>query len=133
MITHIHSVPIVVSDHDRALKFYRDALGFEVSADITDPRSPENRWLTLKPKAGQTNLMLLKASSLQPELSSRPGKTTSIVLNTDDIQAECENMISHGARVLYEPKRAGWGNALETHFADPDGNIFLLIQPIGGN
>ncbi len=128
MITHIRRVPIVVSDHDRALKFYRDALGFEVTADSTDPRSSENRWLTLKPQSGQTNIMLLKASSQQPEMSSRLGKSTHIVLDTDDIQAECERVKSHGARIIYGPKRAGWGEAIEAQFADLDGNIFMLIQ-----
>jgi predicted enzyme related to lactoylglutathione lyase len=126
MITHIRSVSIVVSDCDRALKFYRDAFGFEVTADITDPKSSQNRWLTLKPRSGQTAFMLLKASL--PDESSRVGKSTHIVLDTDDIQAECEHLKLHGARVLYEPKRAGWGNAIETHFSDPDGNIFLLVQ-----
>ena len=132
MITHIRSVPIVVSDYDRALKFYREALGFEVIADITDPRSADNRWLTLKPKSGQTHIMLLKASPRQPELSSRLGKSTYIVLDTDDIEAECEHLKAHGARNLHEPKRAGWGAAIEAHFADPDGNIFLLVQPLEG-
>ena len=128
MITHIHSVPIVVSDYDRALKFYRDGLGFEVTADITDPRSAENRWLTLKPQRGQTSIMVLKASSQPSEMSSRLGKPTHIVLETDDIEAECERIKSHGARVIYGPKRAGWGDAIEAQFADPDGNIFLLVQ-----
>ncbi len=79
MITHIHSVPIVVSDQDRALKFYRDALGFEVTADSTNPLCPDNRWLTLKPKSGQTNIMLLKVSPRQADMSSRLGKSTYIV------------------------------------------------------
>lgn len=133
MITHIHSVPIVVSDYDRALKFYRDALGFEVTADVTDPRSSENRWLTLRPKSGQTNIMMLKASQKQPEISSRLGKPTYITMDTDDIATECERMESHGARVLYGPKRAGWGDVVEAQFSDPDGNIFLLIQTLKGN
>jgi predicted enzyme related to lactoylglutathione lyase len=128
VITHIHSIPIVVSDYDQALKFYRDALGFEVTADVTDPRSSENRWLTLKPKSGQTGIMILKASPTQPEFSARLGKPTYIAMNTDDIAAECERMKSHGARILYGPKRAGWGDAVEAQVADPDGNTFMLIQ-----
>ena len=131
MITHVHSIAVVVSDYDRALAFFRDVLGFEVTADVTDPRSAENRWLTLRPKSGETSIMLLKASSSQPDVSSRLGKPTHVVLSTDDIRADCERLSAHGARVLYEPKRAGWGNALEVHFADLDGNVFQLIQPLG--
>jgi predicted enzyme related to lactoylglutathione lyase len=73
--------------------------------------------------------MLLKASL--PDESSQVGKSTHIVLDTDDMQAECERLKLHGAQVLYEPKRARWGNAIETHFADPDGNILLLVQQAG--
>ena len=131
MVTHVHSVPIVVSEYERALNFYRGALGFEVTADVTDPRSSENRWLTLKPKHGQTSVMLLTPSTRQPNLSSRLGKPTYVVLSCDDIYAECGRINSHGGRALHEPKVAGWGRALEAHFADPDGNIFQLIQSLG--
>jgi catechol 2,3-dioxygenase-like lactoylglutathione lyase family enzyme len=128
VITHVHSVAIVVSDLDRAMKFYRDGLGFEVTADRVDPESIDNRWLTLKPKWGQTNIMLLKPSLPRTELSSRVGKPTYIVFETADIRAECELLKSHNARIIDGPKRAGWGGAIEAHFADPDGNTFLLIQ-----
>ena len=126
MITHIRSVSIVISDYETALKFYRDALGFKVTADITDPKSSQNRWLTVKPRSGQTALML--RGDLFGDVGSRPDKSTHIVLDTDDIQVECAHLKLHGAQVLHEPKRAGWGNAIETHFTDPDGNVFLLVQ-----
>src|SRR5437868_6528195 len=122
MITHIHSVPIVVRDPDRALEFYRDALGFEVTTDSTDPRSSDNRWLTMKPRSGETNIMLLKALPRQPELGSRLGRFTYIALNTDDIIVECERLKARGARIVDGPKRAGWGDATEAHFTDLDGN-----------
>ena len=128
MITHLHSAPIVVRDYDRALKFYRDALGFEVTADVTDPRSAENRWLTLKPKAGQTSIMLLKASPAHPEFNARLGGQTLLVFHTDDLTSDCERIKAEGGQVLGTPKRAGWGDALEVAFADPDQNVFLLIQ-----
>ena len=128
MITHLHSVPVVVSDYDRALEFYRDALGFEVTADVTDPRSAENRWLTLKPRAGQTSVMLLKASPVRPELNSRLGGPTLLVFHTDDLASDCERIKAKGGQVLGAPKQAGWGDALEVHVSDPDKNVFLLIQ-----
>jgi len=129
MITQIRSVAIGVTDYEKALKFFRDALGFEITADIADPRSAENRWLTLKPRSGQTNLMLIRPSSSAVNSSQR-GKSTHIVMDTDNIQTECERLRLGGAMVLYEPKQAGWGNALETHFSDRDGNIFMLVQSL---
>jgi predicted enzyme related to lactoylglutathione lyase len=121
----------MVSDYDRALKFYRDALGFEVTADVTDPHCVENRWLTLKPRSGQTSIMLLKASPAHPEFGARLGKPTLLVFHTVDINTDCARIASHGGQVLSAPKRAGWGDALEVHFRDPDGNTFLLIRSNG--
>jgi len=125
MITHLHSVAIFVADRDRALAFYKSALGFEVTADIKDPTNSNNRWLTIKPPSSQTSLMLLKRSEEMAEHHS-----TQLTLATSDIDADCRRIQSHGGTILHQPKRAGWGNAIETHFADPDGNVFLLIQLI---
>ena len=125
MITHLHSVAIFVADCDRALAFYKSALGFEVIADIKDPTNSNNRWLTIKPPSSQTRLMLLKRSEEIAEPHS-----TQLTFATSDIDADCQRIESHGGTILHQPHRAGWGNATETHFADPDGNVFLLIQLI---
>ena len=128
MITNIHSVPVVVNDQDRALKFYRDVLGFDVTAD---QGSGAFRWLTVRPKSGQTHLMLTKDSPEQAEmyrLGYRLGKWTGMVLNTDDIAAECARLKSAGARITKEPERQHWGG-IEAQFADPDGNTFELVEP----
>ena len=128
MISHIHSVPVVVSDQDRALKFYRDVLGFEVTQDSG---SGAFRWLTVKPKGGQTNIMLAMDSPEQDSLyrlGERLGKWTGMVLTTDDIQAECERLKSRGARITKQPEKQHWGG-IEAQFADPDGNTFELVQP----
>jgi catechol 2,3-dioxygenase-like lactoylglutathione lyase family enzyme len=128
MITKIHSVPVVVSDQDRALKFYRDVLGFEVTADSG---SGAFRWLTVKPKAGQTHIMLTKDSPEQApmyRLGSRLGTWTGMVLDTDDIRAECARLKAAGVRVTKEPEPQHWGG-IEAQFADPDGNTFELVQP----
>lgn len=69
--------------------------------------------------------MLLKAP-LQNQ-SSGANQSSHIVLTSDNLQTDCERIAKNGSRVIYPPKRAGWGNAIETHIADPDGNIY---QPV---
>ena len=54
MITHIYSVAISVLDRDRARDLYREALDFEVTADVADPINSDNRWLTMRPKSSDT-------------------------------------------------------------------------------
>ena len=128
MITHLYSVAIFVADCNRALDFYRGALDFEVTSDVTDPTNPDNRWLTIKPRSSQTNLMLLKRIGSEDVSDSH--HRSQLTFATSDINADCERIKSHGGAVIHPPKRAGWGNALETHFSDPAGNVFMLIQPI---
>jgi lactoylglutathione lyase len=128
MITNIHSVPVVVSDQDRALKFYRDVLGFEVTQDSG---SGAFRWLTVKPKGGQTHIMLaMDSPEQQPlyRLGERLGKWTGMVFTTDDIKAECERLKSRGVKITKEPEPQSWGG-IEAQIADPDGNTFELVQP----
>jgi len=127
MITNIYSVPVVVSDQDRSLAFYRDVLGFDVTAD---EGSGDFRWLTVKPKSGQTCLMLTRPpSNPNPayDLGLRMGKWTGMVLNTDDIKAECERLKASGVRITREPERQHYGG-IEAQFADPDGNTFELVE-----
>ena len=66
--------------------------------------------------------MVLKAPA-----TMTPNQSIPIVMGTDDITADCERIKANGGR-LYPAKRAGWGNAMETHFADPDGSAFTLVQ-----
>ena len=47
MITKVTHATIWVKDQDEALKFYRDTLGFKVTADNTS--MPGYRWLTVAP------------------------------------------------------------------------------------
>jgi len=124
MITNIHSVPIVVIDQDRALRFYRDVLGFEVTAD---DGSGDFRWLTVRPPNGQTNIMIAKVSPSLPEMGSRIGKWTGMVFDTDNIESECERLRSHGVTITRPPERQHFG--IEAQFADPDGNTIELVQP----
>ena len=61
MITHIGSVPVFVSDLNRALAFYRDQLGFKVIMDVpyggTDS-DDKFRWIAVTPQKGKTELIL---------------------------------------------------------------------------
>jgi predicted enzyme related to lactoylglutathione lyase len=128
MITHLHSVAIFVSDRDRAVEFYREALGFEVTADVTDPANPENRWLTVKPKSGETSMMLLRRPPQNNE-AAESLRAAHMIFSTNDIAGDCERIKANGGTIVSETKRAGWGDALEAHFADPDGNVYMLIEP----
>src|SRR5215831_9455348 len=104
MITHIHSVTIYVTNQDRALTFYRDALGLEVTSD--DSSIPGFRWLTVAPKGAQTSLLIYKAS---PDHEARVGTDTGLVLYTDDIHATYNSLKAHGVKITTELRKEMWG------------------------
>jgi catechol 2,3-dioxygenase-like lactoylglutathione lyase family enzyme len=125
MIREIHIVSLLVSDQQRALEFWRDKVGFEVREDYpADPPSP--RWLTVAPPGGQACFALLP-----PELPGTavriPGGPSGVSLTSDDLEADHERMSAAGVIFDRPPKRQPYG--LEAGFADPDGNLFNVVQP----
>src|SRR2546429_418742 len=67
MIEKLTHVPIVVSDQEKALKFYTEVLGFEKRADYQNPGNP--RWLTVAPKGTDVELILFEGKyNLDPRV-----------------------------------------------------------------
>jgi catechol 2,3-dioxygenase-like lactoylglutathione lyase family enzyme len=130
MITRIGSVPVFVSDQDRAVAFYRDKLGFEV---VFDQRyGPDFRWVAVARQKGETEIVLFHpvpsiAGNQLEELKGRIGIWTGIVFLTDDIQTTYNELRERGVEFSTEPKRQVWGGS-EAIFSDPDGNHFHLVQ-----
>ncbi|MFF1635248.1 VOC family protein [Leifsonia sp. NPDC058248] len=118
----IRTVTIPVADQDRALAFYRDVLGFEVRADNT---FGDQRWLSVAPVGSSVDF------TLHPPFPGRagPGWQQGLVLHTDDIEAVIAALRKGGVDVA-DAERQGWG--IQTQFADPDGNGFVLLQQGGG-
>lgn len=122
-------VPVYVSDQERALKFYRDQLGYQV---IDDQKFGPARWLSVARAKGDPVLILYDPSqwegmNKQTELKDRIGTWTGIIFEVDDIHAAYEHLRAAGVRFEAEPKQQPWGG-FETWFFDPDGNRFHLGQ-----
>src|SRR5437762_12938403 len=67
MIQKLTHAPVVVSDQDKALKFYTETLGFEKRADYQQPGKP--RWLTVAPKGQDLEFILVKGNyKIEPHL-----------------------------------------------------------------
>ncbi len=130
MITRFGSVPIFVSDQERALEFFRDKIGLEV---ILDQRyGPTLRWVTVALRKGETEIVLFHpvpaiVGTGAEELQERIGTWTGIVFLTDDINSTYQELLERGVEFRAAPKLQPWG-AWETQFVDPDGNSFHLAQ-----
>jgi predicted enzyme related to lactoylglutathione lyase len=130
METRIGSVPVFVSDQQRALDFYTDKLGYEVALDM--PIGNGVRWLTVRPTPGETEFILFHPALAGPngqgeEMRKRVGTWTGIVLLTDDCCASYRDLVERGVEFMSEPKQPFWGGWI-VEFLDPDGNRFQLVE-----
>src|SRR5437773_4515067 len=128
MIEKLTHVPIVVSDQEKALKFYTEVLGFEKRADYQNPGSP--RWLTVAPKGTDVEMILFEGKyKLDPRAPLEAGSGGNHwVLKTNDCPKDVE--IPKARRLQAKdpaPDEANYGIA--PHFPDPGGNQLTLLQP----
>jgi predicted enzyme related to lactoylglutathione lyase len=124
-----------VDDHEAALAFYRDALGFEVLQDVA---MEDARWLTVGSPAQPGFALVLQtvgvgrpaedAQSLRELLAK--GSMVGLVLETDDVDATFEAIRAAGADVVQEPMDQGFGK--DCAFRDPAGNEIRIGQRAKG-
>ena len=130
MAQHISAVTVVVDDYDRAIAFYRDALGFDLVED--SDLGAGKRWVLVAPKgARETRLLLAEAAS--PEQAARVGDQTGgrvfLFLTTSDFSGDHARMLAAGVEFLEAPRDEAYGRVAV--FRDPFGNTWDLIEPKG--
>ena len=123
MITKAKTVGVYVSDQDRALDFYVNALGFEKRRD--DPMGSEAGWIEVALAGAETVSKITPAKV--PMRSSSPGGVYST--RCDDIRSTYEELRDRGVEFTEEPSEQPWG--MWAQFKDVDGNEFGLIQSEG--
>ncbi len=125
-----------VDDHEAALAFYRDALGFEVRQDVAIEGA---RWLTVGPASQpEFGVVLTTVGFGRPaedaqtlrELLAK-GSLAGLVLATEDVDATFEAVRATGAEVLQEPMDMPYGPR-ECEFRDPAGNQVRISQRAKG-
>jgi catechol 2,3-dioxygenase-like lactoylglutathione lyase family enzyme len=119
-ITAIRSVPIYVTDFDRAIEFYVDRLGMIKRTDAT--KGPI-RWVELG--VAQTDTVLSLIGPDYPIWSQeKVGVNTGIVFGAASAD-ELDALSAAGVQFESAPERTAWGT--QGRFRDPDGNVFLVI------
>jgi len=111
----LFSIP--VSDPERAKAFYVGTLGWELVRD--DAMGPDQRWLQVRPRGGETSVTLVTWFESMPAGSMR-----GVVIETDDLEADHARLRARGVRVDATIQEAPWGRSVT--FDDPDGNGFVL-------
>ncbi|MFK8020435.1 MAG: VOC family protein [Pseudomonadales bacterium] len=139
MIVGMHHVAIGVNDFDMALKFYTEALGFEIvqQSEFDDDAYANN---AIGLKAIKAKMAMLKApnafielwqySNPEPkDLRSRPCDHgyPHIALQVDDIQMEYDRLKTHGMEFVGEVVHFG-DSASAIYGRDPCGNVIELYE-----
>jgi methylmalonyl-CoA/ethylmalonyl-CoA epimerase len=115
----VHHLAVVVDDLDKALRFWRDALGLEVS-HIEDV--PEQASQVAFLPAGEAEIELVRPttddSGVARYLSKRGPGMHHICLSVPDIMASLQRLASQGIRLINPEPIAG-----------SDGRLYAFVHP----
>ena len=106
----------VTGDMDRAVTFYREALGLGLKFQ------DGARWAQFD--AGGVNFSLSS-----PEEAAAGARGAVVIFEVDDLDAARARLAEHGADVLDARDMGAHGRSLT--FRDPDGNLVQLFQRAG--
>jgi lactoylglutathione lyase len=109
-------------DLPRALGFYRDLLGFEVTYQF--PPEGEPGYVALDLGRSHLGIGADQAAGNEPAAG---GGRFALWVYADDCDAAVEHLRRHGVRVLAEPVDQPWGERM-AEVADPDGNRVIVAS-----
>ena len=121
-------VSIVVRDYDDAIAFYVDKLGFTLREDSDQPAEAKRWVVVVPPGAGETGLLLARASS-EPQRSrvgNQTGGRVFLFLYTNDFWRDFNRYSASGVRFVREPSVQAYGTVAV--FEDLYGNLWDLVQ-----
>jgi catechol 2,3-dioxygenase-like lactoylglutathione lyase family enzyme len=128
---HLEHTALIVDDYDEAIRFFVDALGFELVEDspsTTNDGRPK-RWVVVKPPGAVTGLLLAQAdgtdqrAAVGEQFAGRVG----MFLRVDDFDAALERLRRYGVELVGEPRHEPYGSVVV--FVDVAGNRWDLLGP----
>lgn len=130
-MAHLQLTTIVVDEYDPAIRFFVDALGFELVEDtpsLTNDGRPK-RWVVVRPPGGEAGLLLAQADGdrqkavVGEQFAGRVG----LFLRVDDFGASYQRMTEAGVEFVTEPRTEPYGQVAV--FRDIAGNRWDLLGP----
>lgn len=128
---HLDLTTVVVHDHDEAIAFFVDVLGFEVTEDapsLTNDGRPK-RWVVVRPPGGGTGLLLARADGPDQEavVGRQAAGRVAFFLRVDDFDAAHERLTEAGAELVGPAREEAYGRVQV--FRDVVGNRWDLLGP----
>lgn len=128
---HIDLVTLIVAEYDPAIRFFVDALGFELVEDspsTTNDGRPK-RWIVVRPPGAATGILLARAdgerqvTAIGHQMAGRVG----FFLRVEDFGVAYRRMIAAGVEFVTEPRAEPYGQIAV--FLDVAGNRWDLLGP----
>ncbi len=129
---YIEHTALIVDDYDEAIRFFVNAVGFELVEDspaLTTRDGRPKRWVVVRPPGARTGLLLAKADgerearAVGGQFAGRVG----LFLRVDDFQGSYDRMRRAGVEFVGEPRDEPYG--LVAVFLDVSGNRWDLLGP----
>ena len=130
----IHANSLPHDDPEASLAFWRDALGFEVRADVGQGKM---RWITVGSAGQPDTSILLAPPAVDPGITDDERRTVAemmakgtygwILLATGDLDGTFDRLQASGAEVVQEPMAQAYG-VRDCAFRDPAGNLVRIQE-----
>ena len=124
-------VALVVREYEPAIRFFVDALQFELVEDtpsLTNDGRPK-RWVVVRPAGAETGILLARADGdhqvgvIGQQFAGRVG----LFLRVEDFDGSYQRMMQAGVRFVSEPRIEPYGKVAV--FLDLEGNRWDLLGP----
>lgn len=119
-------VTYLVRDYDEAIRFFTEALGFDL---VEDTRLSESkRWVRVAPRGAETCLLLAKADEPGQErrVGDQTGGRVAFFLHTDNFWRDHAAMLDKGVNFHETPREEPYGTVAV--FEDLYGNLWDLLE-----
>ena len=128
---HIEHAALIVDNYDDAIRFFVDALGFDLVEDspATANDGRPKRWVVVRPPHAQTGLLLAQADGERQvdAIGHQYGGRVGLFLRVDDFDAARRRMLDHGVEFVTQPRDEPYGRVAV--FLDLAGNRWDLLGP----
>ena len=104
---------VLVQDMDRAIRFYRDILGFRLQAEQED-------WAMFEERVG----LMLSPEPLPEDTINL--NAVMLTLNVDDVHTAFHELTGKGVAFFVGPTDVG--GAIAASFRDSEGNLIQMLQ-----
>ncbi|WP_353950059.1 VOC family protein [Knoellia sp. S7-12] len=124
-------VTLVVDDYDEALRFFTEALDFEVAEDVpsltTDGRP--KRWVVVRPRDGGAGILLARADGERQEriVGDQWAGRVGLFLRVTDLDRTLGRAVEAGCAVIRPRRHEAYGEVVVVR--DPWGNHWDLLGP----